>query len=182
MNRLVGGTALLAALAGVAVAGVALQSARADEPPRRTLLMVSGVDDHGQQELASVELLDRKGGIPAATVTDGTLVRVLATDGTWFRVASVEGPAAAGWVDDFRLRGVVHLFGDGPECRPSVGGEPVEAGVQASLVGMTSAGVQVALLSDPARPTVVPRAALRQLPPRGPADCGARSAADGHAH
>lgn len=178
--------AVAAALVAVALgtAAVAMAQDSRTAPVTRTLLLVSGLDDHGLLELAQVPLLDRARGTPVGAVADGTLVRVVEVAGSWHRVRSAEGPPVEGWLDDYRLRGVVHLVGASPSCRPVVTGVELEAGSQAELVSTAAGGVLVRLVSDPRVGGVVPRAAVRQLPPRGPGGCDdvPAWATDGHLH
>lgn len=171
--------ALLVAGAGTAV----LASGGSGPAVQRPVLLVSGRDDHGLVELASVPLLDRPQGQPVGAVQDGGLVRVLQVQGTWHRVADLHG-ASEGWVDDYRLRDTVHLVGGGSDCRPRLGEVLLASGEQAELLDAGPDGVLVRLLRSPDVTGVVPASALQQSPPRGPGACTdvPRYATDGHVH
>lgn len=82
----------------------------------RDILLVSGRDDHGDLAQASIELLSRPDGTVVADVADGTLVRVTGSDAEWLEVETLERDLARGWVNDFYLRGTVHVVGDEPAC------------------------------------------------------------------
>lgn len=128
-----------------------------DEPARQVLLL-SGRDDHGLLVQKRVALLHAPDGAAAADghsaheVREGTLVRVVETRGEWIRVATLEGPQVEGWVNDFYLRGTLHVCGG-----------PVPRGAQAELLSVGDRGVRVRTLLDE-REAVVPRAALSELP------------------
>jgi hypothetical protein len=168
-------------VAGAGTAGLA--SGRSWPDVQRPVLLVSGRDDHGLVELASVPLLDRPEGRPVGVVQDGGLVRVLQVQGTWHRVADLRSPSK-GWVEDYRLRGTVHLVGGGSDCRPRLGGVLLTAGEQAELLDAGPDGVLVRLVRAPDVGGVVPVAALQQSPPGGPGACRGvpRYATDGHVH
>lgn len=119
---------------------------------QRELLLVSGRDDHGLVAESDVALAGRPGGARTAEVADGTLVRVLASRGEWTRVESVEGPRAAGWVNDFYLRGVLHACARG-----------LPRSAQVELLGLAEGRVRVRTVEG-AREALVPRAALFELP------------------
>jgi SH3-like domain-containing protein len=123
--------------------------------PERELLLVSGRDDHGLLAQERVTLTREPGaeaGSQDATVADGTLVRVVATRGEWARVRSLEGPRAEGWVNDYHLRGTVHV------CAPEL---PRSA--QAQILSLGVRGVQVRTIEG-ARVATVPRESLSELP------------------
>ena len=167
----------------VLLAGAVLAAGPRTDDDVRGVLLVSGRDDHGLVELSRVPLLDDVDGRATTSVEDGTLVRLLDVDGQWHRVQALEG-GAGGWVDDFRLRGVAHLVGSGPSCRPVLGARRVEAGAQVELLEVATGGVLVRLLAEPDEGGVVPVAALRQEPPRTAGGCAdvPRYRTDGHAH
>jgi hypothetical protein len=75
----------------------------------RSVLLVSGRDDHGLIAEREVGLSRWIGGEPEAEVADGTLVRVEATHGEWIQVHALEGSAASGWINDYYLRGTAHV-------------------------------------------------------------------------
>ncbi|MFU8850128.1 SH3 domain-containing protein [Micromonospora sp. SL1-18] len=137
--------ALLLAAAGItlAAAGGPSVSARSATPaPASTgdgrLVLVSGRDDHGLLATERVPLRDRPAAEAAATgdVPDGTLARVVEVRGTWLRVRAAEGPSAEGWVDDFFLRGGVHLVGPPPTCAVPFGDGTLPAGEQAIVLDL----------------------------------------------
>lgn len=76
------------------------------EPQR--LVYVSGRDDHGAQATDTVALHARPDGAETGRVAADTVARVTDSRGTWLHIAPVDG-SAGGWVDDFWLRGQVHL-------------------------------------------------------------------------
>ncbi len=180
------------ALCALAVA--LLLAACGGEGAERPILLVSGRDDHGLVAQDEVEVLDRPDGRPVAKVTDGTLVSVLGEDHEWLEVETLEGRRIAGWVNDFYLRGQVHVVGDPPACpvplRGAPGGPPfaeLAASAQVVLVDHHGDWVGVQPLGDD-RLGVVPRAFISELP--GPApEPGARceevevpADAEPHAH
>ncbi len=95
-----------------------------DAGPQRSVLLVSGKDDHGFPALATVELLREPEGVAVTGVADGTLVAVRSTRGEWTEVVSLDGEQERGWVNDFYLRGTVHVVGDDPACPVPLVGEP----------------------------------------------------------
>lgn len=124
------------------------------EASEREILLVSGRDDHGLLAQRVVPLTrepDTEGGA-SATVADGTLVRVVATRGEWARVKTLEGPRAEGWVNDFYLRGTVHV------CTPTL-----PRSTQAEILALDFGRARVRTLTDP-RVVVVPRESLSELP------------------
>lgn len=149
------------------------------------LVLISGRDDHGLLATAQVTLRQRPdAGTPAAQANDGELARVVSTKGTWVEVRTVENPSVQGWVDDFYLRGTVHLVGPAPACRVRLGGQWLAAGEQA--VVLDARGTQ-ALVRDAhtGRSGWVARSAVRELAPEhgcaGPAASAAPDA-PGHGH
>lgn len=98
-----------------------------DAGPQRSVLLVSGKDDHGLQAAGRVPLLSAPDGEPAGSVADGTLVEVVGTSGEWLQVRVVaDAPVEIeGWLNDFHLRGQVHLVvPDAPACPVALVGEP----------------------------------------------------------
>ncbi len=121
----------------------------------REILLVSGRDDHGLLAQRVVPLTrepDMEGGPSDPTVADGTLVRVVATRGEWARVKTLEGPRAEGWVNDYYLRGTVHV------CAPTL-----PRSTQAEILALDFGRARVRTLTDP-RVVVVPRDSLSELP------------------
>ncbi len=107
---------VLAAAAGTAHAGPWRGVPAAQRPVDR-LVLVSGRDDHGLLELKAVPLTrTENGGGVIGMVSDGTLARAVDVDGTQVRVRTVEGPALTGWVDDYRLRGILLRTEPGETC------------------------------------------------------------------
>ncbi len=92
----------------------------------RPIVMLSGLDDHGLLARDTVELLDAPAaegeGQVLASLPDATLVRVLGDDGgSWLEVVALDG-SAAGWVDEFHVRGTAHVVADEPACPTSLRG------------------------------------------------------------
>jgi len=137
------------------------------------LVLVSGRDDHGEVAEPAVALIATvQGSRTVASVPDGTLARVVASDGEWQEVQSLDGARARGWVDDFHLRGVVHLVGPAPTCVPRFDVGHLAPGTQAVVLGLGSGGtLRVRTLGARPLTGLVPRADVRELPPAGP-DCG----------
>ncbi|MGN6633890.1 MAG: hypothetical protein ACTHJ6_00325 [Oryzihumus sp.] len=137
------------------------------------LVLVSGRDDHGEVAEPAVALSATvQGSRTVASVPDGTLARVVASEGQWQEVQSLDGTPARGWVDDFHLRGLVHLVGPAPTCAPRFSAGHLAPGAQAVVLGV-GAGGALRVRTVGARPLtgLVPRADVRELPPAGP-DCG----------
>jgi hypothetical protein len=71
----------------------------------RSIVMVSGRDDHGHVQDKVVPLLSAPDeDTVVARVPDGTFVRVVEERGEWMRVQTVAAPQATGWVNDYYLR------------------------------------------------------------------------------
>ena len=144
------GHALSGAAPATAAAGSAAQPTR---PATDRLVLVSGRDDHGLVELASVPLTDRAGGgAVVGTVPDGTLARPTRVLGTQVEVTSLEGTGVTGWVDDYRLRGVLRAAGASDPC----------AGDQVVATRVAGSRVLVHAL-DGSRPRWVARSALAEV-------------------
>jgi hypothetical protein len=174
--------ALVAVLVLVAgCGGTAAGDGAASSRPDGRMVLVSGRDDHGQlvdevvPVYAAAASADRVGGI-----VDGTLAHVTEIDGTWLHVVSAEGRPADGWVDDFHLRGTVHLVGPAPSCRVSLSGRLVEAGLQAVVAQVRSRSVLVSAVDGSARGWV-DRGAVQELGPQGPS-CGEDPPGSTHTH
>lgn len=156
-------------LTGCGGGGEPAQSAA--EPDGR-LVLVSGRDDHGLVAQERVPVYDGpESEKQVGTVAEGTLARVEDADGSWLRVASAEGPPVQGWVDDFFLRGVVHLVGAAPTCRARVDGRPVVAGLQVVVEDLRDGRVLVSGVAGPAVRGWAPRADVQELGPQPPG-CG----------
>ncbi|MFL6138713.1 MAG: hypothetical protein ACJ74O_13060 [Frankiaceae bacterium] len=140
----------------------ATSAARIDRP----YVLVSGRDDHGLREMASVPELDAPvEGRRIGYVADGTLARVLDVRGSWLEVAPISGGAPPGWIDDYRLRGVVHLVGPAPSCRAVLDGRPLAAGEQAEVLDVRGDHAWVRLVRRRAVTGAVPLRWVRELPP-----------------
>jgi len=128
------------------------------EEPSRQILVVSGRDDHGllaQERVALSHAPDGSGsadGHGPHEVADGTLVRVVESRNEWIHVETLEGPRTDGWVNDYYLRGVVHVCADG-----------VPRSAQAEIVSVGDDGVRERTLISP-HEAVVPSAAISELP------------------
>jgi hypothetical protein len=185
LGRVLAGGALLLALAGtVAATGARSGSAHPHPRPAATgdgrLVLVSGRDDHGLLTTERVALRDRPAADATGTgqVPDGTLARVEEVRGTWLRVRTVEGPPARGWVDDFFLRGVVHLVGPPPTCAVPFADATLPAGEQAVVVDLRGDRAEVRI-NRTGVTDWVDRATVREIPPDR---CGVTEPAGDHHH
>lgn len=116
-RRLALAAAVVVAAAVLAVAGWQAVTGGGQPAFERPIVLVSGRDDHGLVAEQTVDLRDGPDGAVVGSVPDGTLVEVLAEESTWLRVRTLPGaPALDGWVDDYYLRGTVHVVGDPPAC------------------------------------------------------------------
>lgn len=150
--------------------------------PDGRLVMVSGRDDHGLLAQETVALYGAPGGSdPAGAVADGTLVHVTRIEGSWLRVTTAEGPSAAGWVDDYFLRGELRLVGEAPTCTSRLAGERVEGGTPVVVSAVRGTRVLVAASTDSGLRGWVPRGDLQELPPQG-TGCGEDPPGSRHAH
>jgi len=113
-------TAARVALCGVLILAASCAQ-RADE---RSILLVSGRDDHGFLANEVVGLLNRPDGHVVFDLPDGALVGVESTYGEWIEVSALDGDPVSGWINDFYLRGTVHVVGDRPACPTPLVGEP----------------------------------------------------------
>lgn len=194
MRPLIRGT--LIGAAALALAGVGVSTVIAAGGPDRTggntgsggdgrLVLVSGRDDHGLLATAQVTLREHPGGgAPIAKASDGVLARVVSAKGTWVEVRTVGSPSVQGWVDDFYLRGTVHLTGPSPTCRVRLGGQWLPAGEQAVVLDVRGAQARVRVART-GQSGWVARTAVRELAPeRGCARPGASASPDapGHGH
>lgn len=147
-----------------------------EEQRQRSLLIVSGRDDHGELVQRTVALSAEPAGRAATTVPAGSLVAVVETSGEWIRVRSLEGKAT-GWVNDYFLRGVAHLVAV-PGCPvPKRDGGAFKPNTQVELLAHERRGgaawVRVRSLAGGSEGWVR-RAALSELPARSadaPASC-----------
>jgi hypothetical protein len=119
------GRSLVGVLAVLALAsGLGLVDALAGASDDGLIVLVSGRDDHGMETFDELPLHDRPGGEVVAMVPTDTLARVHATDGTWLDITTLEGRAVRGWIDEFLVRGDLHIvLPDAPAC-----GAPTEQG------------------------------------------------------
>lgn len=169
-------------VAGCGTVGDAPDAGEAAERPDGRLVLVSGRDDHGERRYASVSVYESpEQRDVAGSIPDGTLAQVRQIDGQMLEVVTAEGTPVTGWVDDFHLRGTLHLVGDAPHCRARLGGSLREAGLQVVVMGVRNEQV---LLQSVAQPDVrgwAPRALVQELPPRG-SDCSGEPDSEGHSH
>jgi hypothetical protein len=157
----------------VAVVDAGCGGGSPESPPERPIVLVSGRDDHGLLAQPRVGLSENPDGPPRAWVRDGTLVVVVGSRGEWLRVRATEG-RAAGWVNDYYLRGTVHLVGPDPDCpvpaweRPAwrqSGAFPASAQVELLEVRRTAGQRWVLVRSlENRRVGWVPGAAVSELP------------------
>lgn len=118
----------------------------------RELLLLSGRDDHGLVAERVVALThEPEGRGHAHAVAAGTLVRVLAARGEWLHVETLEGPRVDGWVNDYYLRGVLHVCAAG-----------IPRSAQAELLAFDGRHLRVRTL-DGAHEANVPRDAIFEL-------------------
>ncbi|MFR9778759.1 hypothetical protein ACL02O_22260 [Micromonospora sp. MS34] len=177
------GAALLVAAAGT-VAATNGGSAAARPAPAATgdgrLVLISGRDDHGllAAERVTLRNLPATGGVSTGQVPDGTLARVVEVRGTWLRVSTVEAPSADGWVDDFHLRGGVHLVGPPPTCAVPFHGGTVPNGEQAVVLDLRDGHARVRI-NRTGVTDWVDRAAIREIVPE---HCGTPTPDEEHEH
>lgn len=174
-----------AVLTGVLLSGCAGQAAPETDTGDGRLAMVSGRDDHGLMSLDEVPVYDDKAYAHAAgTIHDGTLVRVLERDHMAMRIATLEGPSATGWLDDFHLRGELRLVGAPPLCDVTVAGASQPGGTRAFVYGVKDGRVLVETqppAGEKAQRGWVARDDLQELPPQG-RGCGSDPVGSKHAH
>jgi hypothetical protein len=150
--------------------------------PDGRLVLVSGRDDHGLVATAQVPVYDGPGSSHrTGAVPDGTLAHVTGTDGSWLHVVTAEGRPVDGWVDDFFLRGMVHLVGAAPSCRADVDGTPVTAGLQVVVRQLRGNQVLVSGVADPAMRGWAARSDVQELGPQPPG-CGEDPPGSTHHH
>jgi hypothetical protein len=98
---------------GAALGGALLLSGFGGETKqvgvKRPIVLVSGRDDHGLLVQKTIGLSRLVAGETSSRVPDGTLVQVVATHGEWLQVRALEQTSARGWVNDFYLRGTMHV-------------------------------------------------------------------------
>lgn len=140
--------------------------------------LVSGRDDHGVTVADARDLRAGPDGEVVGTIPTGTLVAVHHEAPPWLYVTPVEGGMVSGWIDDFVLRGTVHVvLPDTPACPPTVADGVLEPSAQVRVVDhhrvANRAEVGIRLVTT-GRDYHVPRAWLRDWhgPPRQPGtDC-----------
>lgn len=151
-------------------------------PPDGRLVLVSGRDDHGLVARERVPVYDGPASDKqVGTVADGTLAHVKETDGSWLRVVTAEGRPVEGWVDDFFLRGVVHLVGPAPSCRALVRGRPVTPGLQVVVHRLRDGRALVTGVADPTLRGWASREDVQELGPQPPS-CGEDPPGSRHQH
>lgn len=179
------GLAVVEAPTGSATAELAAHDGRlthtkASAETARHIVLISGRDDHGERQLASIPLLaePRLRADAVASLPDQTLVHVQQVRGTWVLVRRAGGAggagAASGWVDDFRLRGVVHLVGPAPSCSVSLDGRTLPAGEQATVLAVRGERARVRLVRRPDVTGWLPAIDVRELPPSPSEPCPSR--------
>lgn len=177
-GRYVLGAGLL--LVAATIAGIIEVTRPADV---QAYALVSGRDDHGVAVATSRELHASPDGDVSDTISVGTLVAITDEQTPWLYVATVEGPALEGWIDDFVLRGTVHVvLPDTPACPPTVANMVLEPSAQVRIVDHhdTPDGPEVGIrLVTTQREYHVPRDWLQDWPgPAGTAATDCRNVAD----
>lgn len=151
-------------------------------PPDDRLVLVSGRDDHGLVARERVPVYDGPSSdTQVGIVADGTLAHVTETDGSWLHVVTAEGRPVDGWVDDFFLRGVVHLVGAAPSCEAAVDGRRVTAGLQVVVRRLRDGRALVTGVADPTLRGWVDRSDVQELGPQPPG-CGEDPPGSRHQH
>ena len=152
-----------------------LLAACGGEEPARSVVIVSGLDDHGELAQKTVSLSAEPEGPAVAEVAAGSLVAVVDTRGEWIRVRALQG-AAAGWVNDYYLRGVVHLVAGVPGCPvPKRDGGTFESNAQVELVAFERRAGAIWVRVRPVGGGMagwVRRRTLSELPARTTGGCG----------
>ena len=162
--------------------GCGAQGGAPSERPDGRLVLVSGRDDHGYLRLDRVEVYDSPDQERVVgSVADGSLARVQQIEGQMLEVATLEGDPVTGWVDDFYLRGTLHLVGPAPTCRARLRGTLQEPGMQVVVRGARNEELLVESVVDPDTHGWVSRGLVQELPPQGP-DCGADPEEAEHTH
>lgn len=169
-------------VAGCGTLGDAPDPDEAAERPDGRLVLVSGRDDHGERRYESVSVYETPAQQDVAgSIPDGTLAHVRKIHGQMLEVVTAEGTPVTGWVDDFYLRGTLHLVGGAPHCRARLGGSVREAGLQVVVMGVRNEQVLLQSVAEPATRGWAHRALVQELPPRG-SDCSGEPATVGHTH
>ncbi len=182
-RRAAAGAALVVVLAGATGCGGSTATADDGSRPDGRLVLVSGRDDHGELALPQVPLYETAAAEHVVgRADDGTLAQVVSTDGQMLEVAPVDGGGApGGWIDDFYLRGTLHLVGPAPTCRGRLGGELQEAGLQVVVRSVRGGQVLVESVADPTTRGWVGRGSVQELPPQG-GSCDGGPTGGGHTH
>lgn len=147
-------------------------SSQSSSRPDGRMVLVSGRDDHGLVAERRVPVYDAPASDKrVGAVVDGTLAHVTESDGSWLHVVTAEGTLVDGWVDDFFLRGVVHLVGPAPSCRAVLDGRSVTAGLQVVVHRLRGGQVLVTGVTDPTLRGWSSREDVQELGPQPPG-CG----------
>lgn len=110
-----GGATVVAALSLAMGLNAGATPDPADE--QLAVVLVSGRDDHGVAVTDEVPLHDGPDGRVVGVLHADTLVQVHEQRPPWLRVTTLEGDHRSGWVDDFSLRGTLHVVRpDAPAC------------------------------------------------------------------
>lgn len=172
------------AATAVAVVGLAaglLGLVRAGEAGGdRSIVLLSGRDDHGIAVRDTVPLHDAPDGEVVAEVPADALAEVHGQRPPWLRVTVLEGSPVTGWVDDFLVRGDLHMVDpDAPACAVTtdVGVLPPSARVR--VVDIHESGMVGVHAAAGGPEHHVPRGLVRELPgPRPPEDGDCTTVAD----
>lgn len=130
--------AIVTILTSVGATRHAADTAATDGP----IVLVSGRDDHGQQVADQLPLHERPDGAAVGAIAAGTLAEVRATRGTWLLVASLEGAPSEGWIDEFLVRGDLHVVSsDTPACPVPTAEGVLAASTRVRVVDVHRTGV-----------------------------------------
>lgn len=132
-------------------------------PGTRTVVMMSGRDDHGLLADPNIMLRDAPGsGSIVGPLASGTLVDVLDVQGTQLKVSA---RGVTGWVDQFQTLGELRLTGPPPTCAVRLGTSALPAGTRVQALRRRGGQVMVQLLDGTGRTFVVQTSEVVDLPP-----------------
>jgi hypothetical protein len=172
-------TSLLGVVAVIALVGSFGWASRTDDVSADgdPVVLVSGRDDHGMPVADELPLHDGPAGATVGAIAADTLVAVRETRGAWLRVSSIEGESAHGWIDEFLVRGELHLVQpEAPACPVTTSRGELSPSARVRVVdvhetglGTLEVGVESVRGDDEHH---VDRAWIRELPGPVPVDGG----------